>query len=324
MGIEKTKLKGGSLSSTYLIEEGDKKFIRKCVSLTKDREYGYVRWYSQLKKLQRLESDLPGLFPKVLNVSYDDGEAYFDLEYLSNHKNLFEILTDKKLSLNEVEKIHHAFVTGLRAIHKFSYRPNSGAPLLYFIEEVEQKIEDARKNDKFNSFYERGTYEFKSAITHGLNNYLDELKNYFSELKLESEEHIHGNPTLENTMYSFKDNSIVFIDPYEESIIDTKFLDYAMVLQSSRSHYELYNSATVSYREHTVMPYINIKRIPEPLEYFNQLFESTIKKEDKMLIDVLEATQFIRMLPFKCAAGHVSHAKYFYIHACHLLRNLFE
>ena len=82
MGIEKTKLKGGSLSSTYLIEEGDKKFIRKCVSLTKDREYGYVRWYSQLKKLQRLESDLPGLFPKVLNVSYDDGEAYFDLEYL--------------------------------------------------------------------------------------------------------------------------------------------------------------------------------------------------------------------------------------------------
>ena len=74
-------------------------------------------------------------------------------------------------------------------------------------------------------------------------------------------------------MYSFKDKSIVFIDPYEESIIDTKFLDYAMVLQSSRSHYELYNSATVSYREHTVMPYINIKQVPEPLEYFNQLFE---------------------------------------------------
>ena len=71
------------------------------------------------------------------------------------------------------------------------------------------------------------------------------------------------------------------------------------------------------------MPYINIKRVPEPLEYFNQLFESTIKKEDKMLIDVLEATQFIRMLPFKCAAGHVSHAKYFYLVACKLLRGAF-
>ena len=321
MGIEKTKLKGGSLSSTYLVKEGDKKFIRKCVSLTNNREYGYVRWYTQLKKLQRFESDLPGLFPKIINVSYEDDEAYFDLEYLSNHKTLFEILTDESLDLKEVNKIHHAFQNALRAIHKFSYRPNAGAPLLYFKEEVEQKIEDAMKYPEFEKFYNLGTYEHDGHIEHGLTNFLDELRNYFSELKLESEEHIHGNPTLENTMYSFADESIVFIDPYEESIIDTKFLDYSMVLQSSHSHYELLNSATVAYKDN--MPFIKVKRLIDPLVYFNKLFHDSIKEEDKKLVDVLHATQFIRMLPFKCASGHISHAKYFYLVACKLLRGAF-
>jgi hypothetical protein len=41
--------------------------------------------------------------------------------------------------------------------------------------------------------------------------------------------------------------------------------------------------------------------------------------EDKMkLIDILEASQFIRMLPFKLIAGDINKAKYFYVHACKL------
>jgi hypothetical protein len=40
-------------------------------------------------------------------------------------------------------------------------------------------------------------------------------------------------------------------------------------------------------------------------------------------INILEATQFIRMLPFKCAAGEFDKAKYFYLHACHLLNKVF-
>ncbi len=50
-------------------------------------------------------------------------------------------------------------------------------------------------------------------------------------------------------------------------------------------------------------------------------FESHL--EHKQIIDVLEATQFIRMLPFKCAAGDFEKAKFFYVHACHLLSKIF-
>jgi hypothetical protein len=56
------KLKGGSLSSTFLIKEKNRKKIRKQVSLTKNREYGFVRWYSQLKKIQKYNK----LFPEIV------------------------------------------------------------------------------------------------------------------------------------------------------------------------------------------------------------------------------------------------------------------
>ena len=45
-----TQLKGGSLSSTSLYEDGDRKFIRKSINTKDNREYGYVRWSTQLKK----------------------------------------------------------------------------------------------------------------------------------------------------------------------------------------------------------------------------------------------------------------------------------
>jgi hypothetical protein len=57
-------LKGGSLGKTELIQmdDGDLR-VRKSISSLKNREYGEVRWHSQLKRLQRYNSLLPGLFP---------------------------------------------------------------------------------------------------------------------------------------------------------------------------------------------------------------------------------------------------------------------
>ena len=64
--MEKIKLKGGSLNNTYLIHSDNFSYIRKSVSLVENREYGFQRWYSQLKKLQRYSVLYPELFPKVL------------------------------------------------------------------------------------------------------------------------------------------------------------------------------------------------------------------------------------------------------------------
>ena len=52
-------------------------------------------------------------------------------------------------------------------------------------------------------------------------------------------------------------------------------------------------------------------------------FEDRIDPSDRLTVDVLEATQFIRMLPFKCAAGETEKAMFFYVHACYLLSRAF-
>lgn len=45
--MRKTRLKGGSLSGTYLCQpDHGEPFVRKEVSLVHNREYGFQRWYS--------------------------------------------------------------------------------------------------------------------------------------------------------------------------------------------------------------------------------------------------------------------------------------
>lgn len=320
--MTKTKLKGGSLSSTYLIEENNKKFIRKEISLSENREYGFVRWYSQLKKLQRYNTEFPRLFPKVLGVSYEGDRAYFDLEYLDGYQDLKTIMSGRDLTEHELKKINIALWNAFRGMHRIDYEPNAGAPLLYYKEEVEQKIIDARKFAEFERFFSYGTYELNGEIVHGITNFTDELRNFFSELELISEQCIHGNPTMENTMYSFVDDMIVFIDPYEESIIDSRLLDYSMVLQSSNSLYEYFNNQPIRIEDSKV--WCDDVQPSDNFRKFNELFIEEIKESrTKQIVDVLEATQFIRMLPFKCAAGDFDHAKYFYLHACKLLSKIF-
>ena len=205
-----TQLKGGSLSSTSLYEDGDRKFIRKSISTKDNREYGYVRWYTQLKKLQRLAET--GLFPKILDVNYSNNSAYFDIAYLEGYRDIKTILSEDKLTENQIEKIHDAMMWSFDNLHRKMYIPNPGGPKLYFKEEVTQKLSDAFKYPTFYNFYELGTFntfEYNGQITHGIQNFLPELKNFFDEMELITEENIHGNPTLENMMYSFDEDKVM-------------------------------------------------------------------------------------------------------------------
>jgi hypothetical protein len=72
--MKKISLKGGSLSRTSLIIENKKKFVRKEVSLKLNREYGYQRWYSQLKRIHRYNKIFPKLFPELIDFGLLDNK----------------------------------------------------------------------------------------------------------------------------------------------------------------------------------------------------------------------------------------------------------
>ena len=309
-------LKGGSLSTTELHEIDGVRYIKKRINLVKEREYGFVRWYSQLKKIQRYSVQFPNICPKIIDVSYETNDAILTLEYMEGFRDIKTILSEDKLNEEQIIKIVDAVWSAFDILHSKKYPPIAGAPMLYYKEEVRQKLDDALHDHQFLEFFKNSVYEYNGQITHGIFSYINELENIFSELELPTEENIHGNPTLENMLYSFEEDRVVFIDLYEESIIDSKFLDYAQVLQCSRSYYGYINDRDVVVKQSSVSH--NLKA-PKNFDTFNFYFEAKLPNNWIKLIDVLEATQFIRMLPFKCRAGEVHKAKFFYVHACNLL-----
>jgi hypothetical protein len=313
-------LKGGSLSRTYRLPQYD--LVGKEIVRDKNREYGFVRWYSQLKKLQRYNTQYPNLFPKVIGINVDDNKATFKIEYMEGFRDIKNILANDTLTDEQIFRISQAVWTGFEQLHSVTHEPIPGAGKLYFEEEVQQKITDAVAVPEFAEFYAHGTYDYNGRMVQGIGAYIHEMENFFKELKLIQEENIHGNPTLENILYSFEEDRVVFIDVYDESMIDSRFLDYAQVLQCSRSYYGFIN-------DHDVLvggiSATHSLEIPKNFETFNYYFESKItESRTKEIVDVLEATQFIRMLPFKVLAGDVDKAKYFYVHACYLLSQVFR
>jgi hypothetical protein len=313
-------LKGGSLSKTYRLPQYD--LVCKEIIRDKNREYGFVRWYSQMKKLQRYNTIYPNLFPKVLGVDVDDNKATFKMEYMKGFRDIKSILANDTLTDEQIFRISQAVWKGLNQLHSVTHDPIPNAGKLYYEEEVWQKLKDAIAVPEFAEFHAHGTYEYNGRIVQGIGASFHDLENFFSELKLIQEENIHGNPTLENILYSFEEDRVVFIDVYDESMIDSRFLDYAQVLQCSRSHYGYINDNEVLIGGVSVTHRL---QIPINFETFNSHFESGIAdSRTKEIVDVFEATQFIRMLPFKVLAGEIDKAKFFYVHACYLLSKVFR
>lgn len=313
-------LTGGSLNATDLFEDSSGKFVRKRISTIANREYGYVRWYSQLKKLQRFAQLIPKLVPDVYRVGVDQQGAFFDIEYIpaQDIKTLFKHNT---IDTTATETLHEKLWSAFDLLHQHGYPAIRNSLLLYFQEEVLQKINDARQFPEFDKFYNINLYHQQGTTVNGIKYNLDKISRLFDQ-NITSESYVHGNSTLENILYS-PTNGIVFIDLYEEGIVDSALCDYSQILQCSNSHYGLLNDSSVVVNGNAVECLINV---PDNLVYFNQLFTEELKSrldsQDYRLVKLFEATQFFRMLPFKCHTNKIDYAKFFYVHACRLINEL--
>mgnify|MGYP001272093671 CR=1 FL=1 len=68
--------KGGSLSGTFIIKKQNKLLVRKQVSLKKNREFGFQRWLSQLKKVQYYNSRVKHIFPNIIDAHVSEATYY--------------------------------------------------------------------------------------------------------------------------------------------------------------------------------------------------------------------------------------------------------
>jgi len=301
--MQKTLLKGGSLAGTYLIKDDGRDFVRKEISLDEEREYGYYRWYSQLKRLQRYEVLFPGTFSRVINYGVDCRTAYFDLVYYPDAINCHTYICSLKDD-RQIKHVFHCIMDKANAMYDIEINSFRDSILLYFEEEINSKINECMKNANFRNMHSESDICVKLSKLKGMVHHL---------YNVPIESYTHGNITLENILYLSDSNDVIFIDPYEENIIDNKYNEYSQLLQSCNSHYEL---LCENDSDRFIIPY--------GLQKFNELMTSFLNAnltyDERKLVKFFECSQYFRMLPFKLKAG--GNVQLFYNVACRLMEEV--
>lgn len=292
--------KGGSLSSTTLMQDNNKLFVRKSVSLVENREYGFQRWYSQMKRLQRYNVIFQKIFPQLLNYGKDGNIAYFDIEYFPNAINVQEYLYNCNDSM-QINIFFDVLIETMSKLHMHEMVSSKGAMELYLNEEIEQRLNDCKKNNDFLEFMKYDEIVFNGQKVKSFAKSLDEYKKMcIDSFKDPKESFTHGNITLENLLYIPEERRIILIDPYEENIIDSELAEFSQLLQSSNSKYEIYNSLEAVIKDNVISLDIEDNF---GIDYFNTKLLKYIKErysiDNYIVIRLLEISQFIRMLPFK-------------------------
>jgi len=318
-------LKGGSLGRTELIQtNGGDLRVRKSISSLKNREYGEVRWHSQLKRLQRYDSLLPGLFPKVLQLGTTDDSYFFDIEYFEGFCNIKSYFCNYSPNQEQIELIAKKVIDGATRLHSYAiFDSYPGSLGVYLQEEVLQKLSDACEDLDFEVFSNIPAIYLNNVEILSLKSQIPWLKEFVSKIKIISECFTHGNLTLENILIHPKSLEIRLIDPYDENIVDCREADFSQILQCSSSHYGIMsdyeptvNSASIS------LEY----KIPTPLIQFNEVilrsFTSPELDLNIELLDFLHVSQFVRMLPFKVQSGDLNRAILFYALSCKLIQEM--
>ena len=289
-------LKGGSLSKTEVYTDRGHTWVRKSISVDNEREYGIVRWQSQLRKLQLLRERLPNNVVPIHNAGLSNGYYFYDMPYVSRSYNLVEALHNGINPTLISEKL-----SGLiRNLASFQFNSIKGSISVYLNEELRRPMLVALKFLSKQTLYltpnEASKLSYRISASLDL---VDELIAKHGKTIL-YECLTHGNFTLENAMWNDKTQDIIMIDPYGETYCETILGDVSQILQSSLSGYE-FVSNYIQKQKYSVINY-PYDKIPEQLTDFARIFEQQISKElwyDEEIVLLLRASQFTRMFPFK-------------------------
>lgn len=311
------ELKGGSLSKTAVFEDKNNIFVRKKISCNKNREYGLVRWQSQIRKIQILYKYLPKNNLPIINVGYEKDYYFFDIPYVQNSDNLYDALKKGVSS----KKISSKIVNLLKLMVKKKYEIIKGSLSVYLIEEIKAPVLKAIIANKANDLKlsENERKIFQEKLIDSVKK-IDLIIEKYKETSL-NECLTHGNLTLENALWCYENENIIFIDPYAETYCESILGDISQLFQSSKSGYEFINQ--LNDNEYSINSYPK-KKIPLYLKEFSNDISKKLNCMDwysSDVIEILHASQFTRMFPFKIVNSPRKGALFMY-HGLDLLKDI--
>jgi hypothetical protein len=292
------ELKGGSLSRTIVELHDGETFVRKYISKSDNREYGLVRWQSQVRKQQVMGQAVGvDVTPKIISLGYSDNDYYYDIEYLDNAVTVLDYLLASH-DKSEARSVFSKLIDVIERYKKVDFGSMKGAFSLYIQEEIVNVINGVLDISDDSSI----SYEELKEIHEICNATLILVKEkeiFLKDIKL-VESLTHGNLTLENTMID-DFGAIKLIDLYAETYCESWLGDISQLMQSCIGNYELINNL-----EEDVFNSLLAEIPPEDTSStyleFRELLEEYISKlssQEQFAVNIFYASQFIRMFPFK-------------------------
>jgi hypothetical protein len=315
-------LKGGSFSTTEVVESisGEKR-VRKSISKSENREYGLVRWQSQIRRMQHLHTLLPNNTPPILEMGVCEGGFYYDIPFYESSQNLYDYLSDQ--GKPEASNIFGKVVDLIGLYTKVDYGSVVGSFSVFFSEEVKGRLSQALI--QLDSAHSSGSIsekelDYVTSVVRETLPILDEVISNTAKVSLH-ETLTHGNFTLENALYLHDSDSVVLIDPYSETYSESVLGDYSQLMQSSVSFYE----GVVAGGEDDISKLFknSLSNQMTGVSYFGEYLQehiATFEPMDQELIALFHGAQFIRMFPFKI--GNTPRlAIYFLLHGLQIIRD---
>jgi hypothetical protein len=305
------ELKGGSLSKTAVELHDGEQFVRKYISKNDNREYGLVRWQSQIRKLQVMAQAVGAdVTPKIISLGYQENDYYYDIEYLDNAETVLDYL----LTSQKKEEARHVFSNLMDVIERYKkvhFGSIKGAFSLYIQEEVVNVINEVLVITEVTSLTHEELTQIHELCSDSLT-LIKKNEHFLQGIKL-VESLTHGNLTLENTMV---DNSgaIKLIDLYAETYCESWLGDISQLMQSCIGNYELINDLNENEFGCLFTEITSLDSSIAYLEFRTLLNEYTSKLSlhERIVVDIFYASQFIRMFPFK-RSGTPRKAFYFLV-----------
>ena len=295
------ELKGGSFSATRVIElSNSERRVRKYVSSVENREYGLVRWQSQIRRMQHLHSVLPNHTPPILAMGVSGQDFFYEIPYYESSQNLYEYLSER--GEREAVALFDEVKDLINIYSQTKYGEAVGSFSVFFSEEVMGRLINV--DDQLEVAYSSGSIN-KEELLHAqrlisrVSPLLDKVMLEASSLPI-AESLTHGNFTLENALYDHSTKSILLIDPYSETYSESVLGDFSQLMQSSVSFYE----EIVSGGEHGVPYLFEVAKNPQKtgVYYFGECLRRCVAElspVDQKITNLFHAAQFVRMFPFK-------------------------
>ncbi|OBS35066.1 hypothetical protein A9K81_09690 [Pseudomonas syringae pv. syringae] len=310
------QLRGGSLSSTCVVQHASGLYVRKMSCRTNNREHGLVRLFSQKSKQNYLARIFPQYFLPVLATGMDQltGDAYIELEYKEGYRNLFEVLSENppESTVARIFMLVREVIEELGS-HELEGQITPQALDLYFEEEFIQPVAYLR-GASFHPLLEEEYFTFQGrSIRNLVFQDLSSLSEYYQSESFGRETLTHGNFTLENILVSPNIEDIKLIDCYEENYVSSRYNDLSQLLQCTRAFYSASVGCTKLIDCHGVSASF---QVPSGILQLNEMLEAylaqVLEVEERRLVDLYLISQFTRMLPFKMKGGDSPGALYYF------------